>query len=88
MSDEQEAAKLLKKSAAKPKTGMDEKTAIVRCNNFQCLGIMGSDGVWRDANRRPLEVVEVVTEFQNSPLSSDNQLYRGMDLAYLTCERT
>ena len=39
------------------------KMAIVRCNNFRCLGIMGSDGAWKDSGGRPLEVLEVVTEF-------------------------
>jgi hypothetical protein len=43
--------------------GTKGKMGIVRCNNFRCLGVMGEDGIWRDAHHRPLEVVEVVTEF-------------------------
>jgi hypothetical protein len=39
------------------------KTGIVRCNNFRCLGILGRDGIWKDSGGHPLEVIEVVSEF-------------------------
>lgn len=39
------------------------KMGIVRCKTFRWLGILGLDGVWRDAQHRALEVVEVVKEF-------------------------
>jgi len=66
MSTEGKAVEVVKQATVREQA-IREHTAkrmgIVRCNNFRCLGVMGSDGIWRDAHQRPLEVVEVVTEF-------------------------
>ena len=37
-------------------------TAFVRCTNFECLGVRGPDGIWRDTYGNILNVVKIVSE--------------------------
>ena len=54
------------KTAAAPTRMVAKKTAgsmaIVRCKNFRCLATKGPDGVWRDAHKNALVVLEIVAE--------------------------
>jgi len=66
MSTEEKAVEILQQVAVrqeKMRQHSAKNMGIVRCKNFRCLGIKSADGIWRDAHQRPLEVVEVVTEF-------------------------
>ena len=63
MSNEEKTTQIIKKSTVRIRQDTKGKMGIVRCNNFRCLGVMGEDGIWRDAHHRSLEVIEVVTEF-------------------------
>ena len=39
-----------------------EKVAIVRCQDFRCMGYLGHDKKWRNIHGEILNVLEVVTE--------------------------
>ena len=63
MRKDEKANEFVKSATKNVRRDLPGKMGIVRCNSFRCLGMMGEDGVWRDAHHRPLQVVEIVTEF-------------------------
>ena len=64
MSSEEKATELVRAAIKGVKEGKPgSRMGIVRCTNFRCLAVMGTDGVWRDAHHQALQVIEVETEF-------------------------
>jgi hypothetical protein len=63
MSNAEKATEIVREATKGVRKGSRERMGIVRCTNFRCLGVLGTDGVWRDAHRIPLQVMEVVTKF-------------------------
>ena len=58
-----EAVEMVRAAAKNIVAGKAKGMGLVRCTNFRCFGIMGDDGVWRDADNRRLDVLEIETEF-------------------------
>ena len=63
MSTEEKSVEMVRDATKGLRERSGKKMGIVRCPTFRCLGILGKDGVWRDSHNRPLDVLEVVTEF-------------------------
>jgi hypothetical protein len=61
--DKDKATEMVRLAVKNIVAGKAQTMGIVRCADFRCLGVVGEDGIWRDAHQRPLEVLEVVTEF-------------------------
>jgi hypothetical protein len=58
--DEKSTQSAYKQNKTRPTT--QGIMAIVRCNNFQCLGLKNADGTWQDQHGSRLDVVDVVQE--------------------------
>jgi hypothetical protein len=65
MSTEEKAIALVKEATVRLRSNTVSKFGIVRVKDFRCLASCGGDGIWRDANKRPLAVLGVVTELWN-----------------------
>ncbi len=61
--DKDQATEMVRLAVKNIVAGRPQTMGIVRCADFRCLGVMGEDGIWRDAHHRPLDMLEVVTEF-------------------------
>jgi len=61
--DKDQAMELVRAAAKDIVAGKAEAMGVVRCNNFQCFGVRGVDGIWRDVRGRFLAVIEVVRRF-------------------------
>jgi hypothetical protein len=56
--------KLAPKKAASPSPDLypEGTKAIVQCENALCVAVKGKDGIWRDKQHCPVEVVMVVEQ--------------------------
>ncbi len=62
MSNEEKTAETIRRVDDEIRRKATSDTAFVRCANFECLGVRGPDGVWRDAYGNVLNVVRIVSE--------------------------
>jgi hypothetical protein len=62
MSNEEKTAERIRRADEEIRRKSTSDTAFVRCANFECLGLRGPDGVWRDTYGNVLNVVRIVSE--------------------------
>jgi hypothetical protein len=62
MSNEEKTAEMIRRADEEISRKGASDTAFVRCVNFECLGLRGPDGVWRDAYGNVLNEVKIVSE--------------------------
>jgi hypothetical protein len=62
MTSEEKTAERIRRADEEIHRKPTSDTAFVRCPNFECLGLRGPDGVWRDTYGNVLDVVRIVSE--------------------------
>ena len=62
MTIEEETAERIRRAEEEMRRKATSDTAFVRCANFECLGLRGADGIWRDTYGNVLNVVRIVSE--------------------------
>ena len=62
MTDEEKTADRIRRSNEELSRKAQSDTAIVRCAHFECVGLRGPDGVWRDTYGNVLNEVKIVSE--------------------------
>jgi hypothetical protein len=62
MTSEEKTAERIRLADEQIRRKATSDTAFVRCANFECLGLRGPDGVWRDTYGNVLDVLRIVSE--------------------------
>jgi hypothetical protein len=62
MSNEENTAEMIRRAEEEIRRKATSDVAFVRCANFECLGVRGPDGVWRDTYGNVLDVVRIVSD--------------------------